>query len=455
MPKICLIVDNPLRDLDGLVLVAWQLAQHGAECWLVPMYEQAFDVFAIGADFVLENYIRPNNVGAIRSYRKAGIGVGVLDTEGTGGKSADEFAVLVGTTGATGELDLYCVWGSGQFKAIRALGLVDEERLRLTGCPRYDYCAQPWRRTLASPQVDGRFVLVNTNFPVVNPRFSLGQDAERNAMLQAGFSADFASKYIQDAKRAHAGMIGLMEELLQRFPQWRFILRPHPFESKDAYASLERHPNFEVRQTGTSVEWLNACDLLVHLNCSTALEAAMLGKKSISPRWLDTPTLHVPPASAVSECADSLDELVAAVCRSLSKTSGSDATRQVNSICETHHVIDGHAAERVAQAILGSLSRRHGARPAPAPRVRLLQLLRGVLGRRLYGTLQGLIVSRSLAESRKAKSLDVTHIRGLLNRIADVAGPGFAPVEVRLMAESTLVRPRMASGRSVRISALS
>ena len=41
-PHVCLIVDNPLRDLEGLVLLGRQLAAKGATVTLVPMYEQGF-----------------------------------------------------------------------------------------------------------------------------------------------------------------------------------------------------------------------------------------------------------------------------------------------------------------------------------------------------------------------------------------------------------------------------
>jgi hypothetical protein len=55
-PHVCLIVDNPLRDLEGLVLLGRQLAIRGAKVTLVPMYEQGFDVPAL---LVLMNYPRP------------------------------------------------------------------------------------------------------------------------------------------------------------------------------------------------------------------------------------------------------------------------------------------------------------------------------------------------------------------------------------------------------------
>src|SRR5262245_63028545 len=93
--RVALIVDNPLRDLDGLVLLAYQLAQRGHTAFLVPMYDQVYDVFRLRPDVVLVNYVRANNRDLVRLYRRRGMRVGVLDTEGAGGKSAEEFARLV------------------------------------------------------------------------------------------------------------------------------------------------------------------------------------------------------------------------------------------------------------------------------------------------------------------------------------------------------------------------
>jgi len=80
--KICLIVDNPLRDLDGMVLLSMHLAERGADVYLVPMYTQGYEVPAICPDFVLMNYARTANAELIKAYSRAGIVVGVLDTEG-------------------------------------------------------------------------------------------------------------------------------------------------------------------------------------------------------------------------------------------------------------------------------------------------------------------------------------------------------------------------------------
>ena len=85
--------------------------------------------------------------------------------------------------------------------------------------------------------------------------------------------------------------IEIISRLCKQFPNQNFILRPHPFESSKPYEKLLINSNFEIKQTGTSLEWLNGCICLIHFNCSTAIEATMLNKKSISLEWLNTDTL--------------------------------------------------------------------------------------------------------------------------------------------------------------------
>ena len=119
-PHVCLIVDNPLRDLEGLVLLGRQLAAKGATVTLVPMYEQGFDVPALRPDLVLVNYTRPNNADLIKSYKRAGILVGVLDTEGIGGKNPDQFAEMVKSVGCTDLVGSLLCLGAGAARSVPA-----------------------------------------------------------------------------------------------------------------------------------------------------------------------------------------------------------------------------------------------------------------------------------------------------------------------------------------------
>ena len=35
--RVGIIVDNPTRDLDGIVLLSYELSNNGIECFLIPM----------------------------------------------------------------------------------------------------------------------------------------------------------------------------------------------------------------------------------------------------------------------------------------------------------------------------------------------------------------------------------------------------------------------------------
>ena len=449
--RVCLIVDNPLRDLDGLTLLAWQLAQQNCEVWLVPMYEQAFDVRALDADFVLANYARVNNRTHLCSYRKEGIRVGVLDTEGVGGKNADEFAKLVGSDIGASLVDLYCVWGSSQGDALVAQQVVSLDALRVTGCPRYDFCAPPWRDVLPKPAIEGGFVLVNTNFPTVTPRFSAGSGDEVRTMVNAGFEPAFAEAYIRDARKAQAGIIALLGELVDKFPLIKFILRPHPFESAEPYKALVDKANFEVRQEGTSIEWLNACKVLLHLNCSTAVEASMLGKVAISPGWLDTSNLHIDGPHSVSLHASSPADLIAQLAICIDKT----MPLVHESIEQRYHRIDGKSSQRVADAILETLGKPHRivALPDAPLRFRVAMNMRRLLGYRFARFLQSLGSNKQERKRRDGKLFTSDQVESILGRI-QACVPGARAVEARAMHSLRVAVPRWASGTSVCVSAI-
>ena len=143
--RICLIVDNPIRDLQGLTLLCYFLAKNDFEAYLVPMATQQWDIALIKPDMVVVNYLRPANREFVRNYKKAGVKVCVLDTEGGVFKDIHEGFLKFVKNGFPEHVDLYCVWGQGQKKALLSEKVLDEKKIAVTGSPRYDMCALPWR----------------------------------------------------------------------------------------------------------------------------------------------------------------------------------------------------------------------------------------------------------------------------------------------------------------------
>ena len=290
--KVCLLLDNPLRDLQGITLLAWHLAKQNISCYIVPMYCQAFDVISLNPDLVIVSYLRPNNVNLLLRYKKANIKICVIDTEGSPGDLSN-FANVIYKIKERDLVDLYCLWGVDQYKAFKKLRLFDEKKLKITGCPRYDFCVPPYNQTLPEMFNEKKFILINTTFPVGNPKFTSNYKIEEQAMIDMGYDIDFANKYARDSYDTNKKLINILFKICENFPKYNFILRPHPFESTRPYKKLLKNQNFHIIQSKTAIEWLNCCQALIHLNCQTAIEASMMGKEPISVEWINTSNLRI------------------------------------------------------------------------------------------------------------------------------------------------------------------
>jgi surface carbohydrate biosynthesis protein len=460
-PHICLIVDNPLRDLEGMVLLGRQLAAKGATATLVPMYEQGFDVPALRPDLVLVNYTRPNNADLIKSYKRAGILVGVLDTEGIGGKNPDQFAEMVKSVGCTDLVDLYCVWGQAQHAAFLRHGTVAAELIRTTGCPRYDFCAAPWRAALPKPSIAPGYVLINTNFPVANPRFSNSSSDELEAMVQAGFSREFSRQFIADAGNAYRSVLETSVRLAKHFSDVQFVLRPHPFENIGSYDALAELPNFHVRQEGTSLEWISNASLLVHMNCSTAIEATMLKVEPLSTEWFNTPALRLEAASGVSRSAGSEADLIELVRHGLDgrlpPVAQETETFRSQIIGELFTAVDGASSSRVTRAILDTIADKGrgkttaAALPRPSVRGLAATAVRSALGYRASSALRRRFGSPDNERRRLGKAFMPEAVNSALRRLDAACADGRSFVAERVTGNSRWAR-RAVSGTSVQLS---
>ena len=309
--RVCLVVDNPLRDLEGVTLIAWHLAQQNILCYIVPMYCQAFDVISLKPDLVIINYLRPNNVNLLLRYKKENIKVCILDTEGSPGRDLSKFANFLYKIKERDLVDLYCLWGEDQYNTFKQRKLFDEKKLKITGCPRYDFCVHPYNETLNQVFNRKKFILVNTTFPVGNPKFTLNYKIEEQAMIDMGYDKVFAKNYAKDSFEVNKKIINILSKISTKFPKVNFVLRPHPFESKKPYEILLKNSNFHIFQNKTAIEWLNCCEVLIHLNCQTAIEAVMIGKEAISIEWINTPHLKIQgPPGNISHKAKNFEDLV-------------------------------------------------------------------------------------------------------------------------------------------------
>lgn len=428
--RVGFVVDHPKRDLGGAVMLAHALAGRGIEAVLVPLYYQAIDVPLLALDALVVNFARPVNLELVRAYADSGIAVFVLDTEGgvladDGANTPHRLAEYVRDSGYVDVLSGYFFWGSILHDAFVQHSGMRPESLHLTGCPRFDFASSRWREILDYPR-DG-FVLMNANFPLVNPRFVSSPEQEVASVVAAGWDADYVVRILADSRKILDNYLETVPRLAERFPEQSFLVRPHPFENAELYRkSFESFANVTVDGSGSVLNAIQHARCVLHVNCGTAIEAIMLGKLPLSMEFLNTQLMsrHSSLPSQVSRKVGSIEELLDVLVDTDAATS-KFPFGQVHAelVRPWFHLADGGAADRVAVVLRESILARGSTAPRPSvsrslsgsrPRPRIGQRLQALLANGI-GSLAAASLRSSWSPARREKSLTLGSIRSLVS----------------------------------------
>ncbi|MEQ1731300.1 MAG: surface carbohydrate biosynthesis protein, partial [Vicinamibacterales bacterium] len=366
--RVVLIVDNPLRDLSGIVLVAQQLCAHGAVCYLAPLNLEWWEVGALAPDFVLLTNIRRTRQDFAHRLLEAGIQVGVLECEGGVMPSFETYETMLGPSpDLFKRISCVCVWGPRLARVAVDRGWYEERQVTVTGAPRFDLYAPGWRLSAleSSPDVENvrtPFILVNGSFPRANPKF-VTPEREIESAMRLGFNRDYLVRFQSAQMRGLVEMVAVANRIAERFPDTTVIYRPHPFERVETYEPLlDRRGNLKLLQSGTVEGWILRAACVVHSNSTTAIEAAIAGVPTFVPAWVSTAE-KLDACDAVSTHCHSFDNLASQLALALEgrvtiDANGADVSRV---IADWFYRIDGESHRRVAEAILSAAAGAHNA----------------------------------------------------------------------------------------------
>lgn len=360
--QVALIVDNPLRDLAGLALVATRLCADGATCHLVPMNLQDSELRALAPDAVVINYLRPANVELVRQLLDAHVAVFLLDTEGGVFSSFDSYGKsLAPDPDVRHALTATFWWGPALAEHAIGQGWFTPSQRVITGLPRFDFYAPPLRkaalaasehaiRDIASP-----FLLINGNFTVANPAFQTAAREVDDLVATSGLDRNSAESWHAADVRAMNDLTSLTTALASRLTDIPIVYRPHPFESTASYASkFSVYQNIYLRKQGTVDGWILRSLAVVQRGCTTAVEATAGGVPALSPQWIECP-VELPAVERVSVRCSDLDHMVSLIHR-LRRQEGAPLEATVPDsdelLRECGFDPDGRAHERLAEAIL-------------------------------------------------------------------------------------------------------
>ena len=280
--RIALIVDNPFRDLPGLVLLARYLCLQGATCYLVPFNRCELEVWPLAPDYLLMNHLRSVTQDLARRAMDAGIKVGVLDTEAGVLTSVGAFAkTMASDTSIRHGISDFLSWGSKLADYAAQEDWYLREQIAVTGHPRFDYYAEPWRQAALrmSPYADHHprpMVLINGSFTLINPQFKTPEGEIRMLVRRFGYEEGQVREWHDIQRQTMLQMAELANHLASRFPEVSFVVRPHPFEKLETYHHLlDRRANLCAVKKGTVDGWILRSVAVIQRSCSTAVEAGL------------------------------------------------------------------------------------------------------------------------------------------------------------------------------------
>lgn len=420
--RIGLVVDHPQRDLDGLCLVAQLLAERGHEAVLLPFYTQHFDLPNIPLDAIVLNYVRPANLALVRAAAARGIALVVLDTEGglipeDGPTSAKGIATFLRQSGLDRQIALYLFWGEHLRDHVTSGTALDASRAVVTGCPRFDLAQSRYRPAAE----DERHVLVNANFPVANPAH--GGACDDKALRSVGFDPDEIAELVEKVRAVLGRMIDTVRTIACERPERNFVVRPHPFESLVPYRdALGDFSNVRVERKGSAMEALAQAECVLHVNCTTAVDACLCAVPPISLDFINDPALAAmaPLPSQVSHRAANIEEALALIdgARDLSPDAASELVEPY------FGPLDGEAAARVADLLASAPLPSSAAEDRQPLRRRLSAAMGAAIGSRSIESLR-----RRVAPARAVKRFTAADVRERLAQCARVHGREPARVE--------------------------
>jgi surface carbohydrate biosynthesis protein len=181
------------------------------------------------------------------------------------------------------EFDLIFLWGKRQYDFLSENRKnFDPNKVVVSGHPRFELLKSRYHQLYENDSANyssnyGDYILINTNF-------GLGNNVKSESDVINNYINRFPQvKKLIEYQKMQVGNFISLAKLISKETSLNVVLRPHPEESHDVYIkAFETYPNIHVVYEGSVIPWIMASRIMVHHDCTTSLEAAMLGKCSIA-----------------------------------------------------------------------------------------------------------------------------------------------------------------------------
>ena len=297
-PYLYLPIEIASRELDSRVLLALLGMSFGMEVILGRKRLLHRNLRHMPKGIVLFKTLTARDAEAMNDANAVGHGTVALDEEVPGLVATQEGLKWV-KEAAVAASDVILAVGGDHETALRRKFPSHQHKFAVVGNPRWDLLRPELRgyyesQAQAIRDRHGRFFLINTNFGGLNN--VKGSPDRMLKRLQATGRIDMTKPsdvdFIAATRQLQAANLAAIKHLVRvlpdRFPEHRFVVRPHPNERLDTWQEWTRDvPRVSVVRDGSAAAWILAAEALIHTHCTTGVEAFALGKPAVSLQAVD------------------------------------------------------------------------------------------------------------------------------------------------------------------------
>lgn len=317
LPRVYLPVETAARELDAKLLLTLFLQREGFEVVIGSHARLHNTIHRYPPGIYVAHLFDRKKRRIFRILRDLGHVIVAWDEEGLVRLSAEAYRQRRVDAVALSFVNRVYAWGREQAAVLEPVIAETDTALCLTGNPRQDLYApalRPLHEDLAA-QIrarHGAFVLINSNFGWINHARAPRQGIEKSDAELAAIARESRHplEYIHFRYRMFRHFCALVPALARRFPERRIVVRPHPSENQAIWRQVAAGlDNVHVVYDHRLVPWLLAAECIVHNGCTTAVEAALLGKIPIDFRPEERRSFEASQPHAVSVPARSIEDV--------------------------------------------------------------------------------------------------------------------------------------------------
>ena len=339
--KIYLQIEHQERELDAKVLFSLFAAEYGYETVLG--YKGALR--EVHVDFPQGAWIHHNARGRGKPleyfwYKRLGFAVIVLDEEGLV-RQTDNLFLRKHMPGVFKNVDRVFAWGESDRDFWLRSNMISPKKLAITGNPRADLLrpelSKYYEKKVSEIKARvGKYVLVNTNFPTVNNAMGVFHKFNISDKTNYAMTEKEMKGFLSHKKDIFHHFVSLIPELAAAVHPHKLIVRPHPSEDRTIWDRQAKElPSVQVILDGGVAPWIMGSELLIHNNCTTAVEAALLRKSVATFVPVQSDRFDNQFCNAMGTRCVNGEQLVSCVTRALSGEYVGDGTREK---LLSHHV---------------------------------------------------------------------------------------------------------------------